>query len=176
MRGGVYIGARAGRVEQAHAVRRMAHVMAAPPKNREYNDAEAAELVRTVRAARATPRGPMIGRLLFVLTAVGPLVVFGILVATSLDSPRAVVHLWPLMMIAVLVFTVAYFGCVWVRRRFKKRVLARDAKVCPNCHYDLSEVQDVGEVQFCPECREPFRFGDLKRVWSGFAPGMVWWD
>lgn len=143
---------------------------------REYNDEEVAELLRTVRVARVTPRGPALARVLFVLTVLGPVVVFGAIVAMMFQSPTAVTGLWPVIMIAVLMFVAAYFACVVTRRRFKNRVLAKDGKVCPNCHYDLARVEDVGDVQFCPECREPFRMADLRRVWSGWSAGMVWWD
>lgn len=143
---------------------------------REYNDDELVELVRTVRVARASPRGPGAARVWFMLAVIGPLVVLAYVVAMMVQSPMALVGLWPLLIGAVVVFAVAYPACVLSRRRFKKRVLARDGKVCPNCHYDLREVEEREGVMFCPECREPFRMSELARIWSGWSPGMVWWD
>ncbi len=143
---------------------------------RQYSEAELSELVRTVRVARAAPRGPLAARIWFVLTIIGPVVVLGFIVAMMVRSPRAMVDLWPIMVGAVLLFVVSYFACVITRRRFKRDVMNRDGKVCPNCHYDLSEVEVVDAEAYCPECREPYRMSDLKRVWSGWAPGIVWWD
>lgn len=143
---------------------------------RDYSDTELAEMLRTVRAARVAPRGPLLARVLFIFAAIGPVVMLGFNIMMMLRTPTAAVQYGFVMMGSTIVFAASYYWCVLVRRRFKRDVLARDGKVCPNCHYDLRQVDAGDAVAFCPECREPYRIAELHRLWSGWSPGMVWWD
>lgn len=141
---------------------------------REYSDEEAVELARQVRTSRAAPRGPRTGVVWAWFQGLGLAGVIGSLSFLTLGSLRWLGPMAPVFGGGSILLVVGYVGAIRSRRRFKRRVLERGGLVCPNCHYDLSEVEAAEGVTFCPECREPYRRSELRRLWEGWSPGIQW--
>src|SRR5262245_874662 len=95
------------------------------------------------------------------------LAIFGCMVTMLFIDPMQARLLAPLAIGGILLLIFGYFAGGYVRRRFKSRVLERGGQVCPNCHYLLPGGEEGGETRFCPECREPYKPEELRRIWEG---------